>query len=177
MSATSLTMRCAFYGRFSSDLQRATSIDDQLRVAHDYARQQGWTIDESRVYADHGISGATIDGRPGLQALLAVSAQRPLPFQVLLVDDSSRVARDIADAIRVLQTLRFFGVRVIYISQHIDSANEQAETLVAVHGMVDSLYLKEMAKKIKRGLEGQQARGFATGARTYGYRSVAVLDE
>jgi site-specific DNA recombinase len=107
---------------------------------------------------------------------LAAAAKRPLPFDVVLVDDSSRIARDISDAIRVLQTLKFFGVRVIYISQHIDSANEQAETLVAVHGMVDSLYLREMAKKIKRGLEGQQARGFATGARTFGYRTVPVLD-
>ena len=58
-----------------------------------------------------------------------------------------RIARDISDAIRVMQTLKFFGVRVIYISQDLDSANEQAETLVAVHGMIDSLYLREMAKK------------------------------
>jgi DNA invertase Pin-like site-specific DNA recombinase len=68
---------------------------------------------------------------------MAAAAQQPRPFDTLLVDDSSRVARDIADAIRVLQTLKFFGVRVIYISQAIDSANEQAETLVAVHGLAD----------------------------------------
>lgn len=171
-----MTMRCAIYARYSSDLQRATSIEDQIRVARTYAEGQGWSVDDGRIYPDAGITGASIDGRPGLQALLAAAAVRPLPFEVLLVDDSSRVARDIADAIRVLQTLKFFGVRVIYISQHIDSANEQAETLVAVHGMVDSLYLKEAAKKIKRGLAGQHARGFATGARTFGYRTVAVLD-
>ena len=35
----------------------------------------------------------------------------------MLVDDSSRIARDIADAIRVMQTLKFLGIRVIYISQ------------------------------------------------------------
>jgi len=170
-------MRVACYARYSSDLQRVTSIEDQFRVAHRYANDHGWTIDESQIYTDAGISGASIDGRPGLQSLLAAAARRPLPFDVLLVDDSSRVARDIADAIRVLQTLKFFGVRVVYISQHIDSANEQAETLVAVHGMVDSLYLREMAKKIKRGLEGQQARGFATGGRhPFGYRTVPVPD-
>jgi site-specific DNA recombinase len=166
----------ACYARYSSDLQRATSIEDQLRVARNYAAEHGWTVDEGRIYSDAGISGSSIEGRPGLQALLAAAAQRPLPFQVLLVDDSSRIARDIADAIRTMQTLKFFGVRVIYISQHIDSASEQAETLVAVHGMVDSLYLKEAAKKIKRGLAGQHHRGFATGAITFGYRSVPVPD-
>src|SRR5207237_3276835 len=111
------------------------------------------------------------------QALRSAAARRPLPFDVLLVDERSRVARDIADAIRTLQTLKFFGVRVVYISQHIDSADEQAETLVAVHGMVDSLYLREAAKKTERGLEGQQARGFATGGRhPFGYRTVPVAD-
>jgi DNA invertase Pin-like site-specific DNA recombinase len=169
-------MRCACYARYSSDLQRATSIEDQLRVARRYADELGWTIDESQIFTDAGISGASIDGRPGLQALLAAAARRPLPFHVVLVDDSSRVARDIADAVRILQTLKFLGVRVIYISQHIDSTNEQAETLVAVHGMVDSLYLREMSKKIRRGIEGQHVRGFATGARTYGYTTTPVWD-
>lgn len=169
-------MRASVYARYSSDLQRETSIEDQLRVARRYATERGWTIDETQIYTDAGISGASIDGRPGLQALLAAAARRPLPFEALVVDDSSRIARDIADAIRVLQTLKFFGVRVVYVSQHIDSADEQAETLVAVHGMVDSLYLREMAKKIRRGLEGQQARGFATGGRTYGYRTIPVPD-
>ena len=54
--------------------------------------------------------------------------------------DSSRIARDIADAIRVMQTLKFLGVRVIYISQGIDSDSDQADALVAVHGLIDSLY-------------------------------------
>ncbi|HMF59831.1 MAG TPA: recombinase family protein [Vicinamibacterales bacterium] len=166
----------AIYARYSSDLQRATSIEDQIGVARAYAAQQRWTVDESRVYSDAGISGSSIEGRPGLQALLAAAAQRPLPFEVLLVDDSSRIARDMADAIRTMQTLRFFGVRVVYISQGIDSANEQAETLVAMHGMVDSLYLREMSKKIRRGLAGQHTRGFATGSITFGYRTVPVPD-
>ena len=95
---------------------------------------------------------------------------------MLLVDDSSRVSRDLADALRIVQSLKFSGVRVVYITQGIDSDSEQAETLVAVHGLVDGLYLREMVVKIKRGLKGQLARGFATGSRTYGYRSVGIPD-
>ena len=94
----------------------------------------------------------------------------------MLVDDSSRVARDIADAIRVMQQLKFFGIRVIYISQGIDSDSEQADALVAVHGLIDSMFLKELAKKVKRGLAGQMDRGFSTGARQYGYDKVPVFD-
>lgn len=39
---------------------------------------------------------------------MAAAAMQPRPFDVLLVDDSSRVARDIADAIRAMQQLKFF---------------------------------------------------------------------
>ena len=39
-----------------------------------------------------------------------------------------------------------------------------------------SLYLREMSKKVKRGLAGQLERGFATGSITYGYRTVPVLN-
>jgi site-specific DNA recombinase len=169
-------MRVAIYARYSSDLQRETSIDDQLAVAKRYAKEHGWTVLDEHLYTDSAISGASIQGRAGVQRLLSAAAQQPKPFDVLLVDDSSRISRDIADAIRVMQTLKFFGVRVIYISQAIDSASEQADALVTVHGLVDSLYLKELAKKIKRGLAGQLERGFATGARTYGYRTISVPD-
>jgi DNA invertase Pin-like site-specific DNA recombinase len=95
---------------------------------------------------------------------------------VLLVDDSSRVSRDLADAVRFMQQVKFYGIRVIYISQSIDSDSEQAETLAAVHGIVDSLYLRELSKKVKRGLAGQVSRGFATGSSTYGYRTIPVPD-
>jgi site-specific DNA recombinase len=112
--------------------------------------------------------------RAGVQRLLSSAEGKPKPFDVVLVDDSSRIARDIPDAIRVMQQLKFLGIRVIYISQGIDSDSEQADTLVTFHGLVDSMYLKELAKKIKRGLAGQIERGYATGAKTYGYRTVPV---
>ena len=167
-------MRCACYARFSSDLQRQTSIDDQLAVARRYADQQGWTVLEAHVYTDEGLSGISMDGRAGVQALLAAAETTPRPFDVLLVDDSSRVAGDLPDALHALRHLRFFRVRTLYISQQIDSADEQAETLLTVHGLVDGLYLQEMSKKIKRGLAGQIARGFSVGHRTFGYESVPV---
>jgi site-specific DNA recombinase len=108
-------LRCAVYARFSSDLQRDTSIDDQARVARDYAARHGWTVLDSQVYTDAAVSGASLE-RPGIQALLQAAARRPAPFDVPLVDDSSRVARDLADAVRFMQQLKFAGVRVIYIS-------------------------------------------------------------
>ena len=67
-------------------------------------------------------------------------------------------------------------MRVIYISQGIDSESEQADALVAVHGLIDAMYLKELAKKVKRGLAGQMDRGFSTGGMQYGYDKVPEFD-
>jgi DNA invertase Pin-like site-specific DNA recombinase len=166
--------RVAIYARYSSDLQRETSLEDQISVGKRYADQHGWEVLPEHIYADAALSGASIEGRPGLQGLLKAATSRPLPFDIVLTDDSSRIARDLADALRTMQTLKFHGLRVIYISQGIDSASEQADALVTMHGLVDQLYLKEMAKKIKRGLGGQLERGMVTGSKTYGYRTVTV---
>ena len=96
------------------------------------------------------------------------------PFDVILLDDSSRLARNTKDALGIFERLNFAGIRLIAVSQGIDSENEQAHVLVTVHGMVDSLYVKELAKKTHRGLEGLMLRGQHTGGRCFGYDSVPV---
>jgi site-specific DNA recombinase len=169
-------MRTACYARYSSDLQSRTSIDDQIRSCAAYAARHGWIWQADYVYTDAALSGASIEGRPGVKALLDAAKALSRPFDIVLVDDSSRVARDLPDALRFLQNLKFEGVRVVYLSQGIDSVSETAETLVAVHGIVDGLYLREMASKIRRGLAGQLTRGYSTGGSTFGYRTVPVTD-
>ena len=170
------TLRAAGYARYSSDLQRETSLEDQIAGHRRYADQQGWTMVDEYILTDAGVSGASLDGRPGIQALFAAAARRPRPFDVVLMDDTSRFSRNIADAIRGVERLTFCGVRVIFTSQGIDTASEQAPTLVAVHGIVDQLYIRELRHKIKRGLHGQLERGYATGAKTYGYTTTPVPD-
>lgn len=161
-------LRCAIYARYSSDLQSPASIADQVRKCQEYAVQQGWKILAEHTYTDAEISGAGVD-RPGLQRLLAVLAQRPRQFDVLLIDDTSRLARRQADQSNIVDQLRFAGFRLIAVSQGIDSASEQADVLMTVHSLVDSLYIKELAKKTHRGLEGRALDGFHTGGRCFGY--------
>ncbi len=47
---------------------------------------------------------------------------------------------------------------------------------MTVHGLVGSLYVKEMAKKTHRVLESCVVRGLHTGGRCYGYTAVPVGD-
>src|SRR5258706_9524819 len=61
-------MRAVVYARFSSDLQRDASIDDQLEVCRRLLDREGWQL--TKVYADRAISGASRN-RPEYQQLLA----------------------------------------------------------------------------------------------------------
>src|SRR5216683_2453249 len=86
--------------------------------------------------------------------------------------DNSAPMRYATDAVQLFERLKFAGVRVIAVGQGIDTHSEQADVLVTVHGLVDSLYVKELAKKTHRGLEGVLLRGLHAGGRCYGYRNV-----
>ena len=164
-------MHYTIYARYSSDLQRPSSIADQIRKCDEFGLGQGWTKDG--VFIDEAISGASIE-RPGLQRMLTAAFSARRPFDVILIDDTSRISRNLSDAVQLFEKLRFAGLRVIAVGQGIDTRNEQAEVLVTVHGLVDSLYVKELAKKTHRGLEGAFLRGLHAGGRCYGYCTVPV---
>jgi len=170
-----MTLRCALYARYSSDLQRPTSIEDQLRICREFAASRGFEVLSDHVYVDEALCGAGAE-RPGLCKLLAAALSVPRPFDIILIDDSSRLSRNTANTLGMFEKLNFAGVRLIAISQGIDSNHEQAQVLVTVHGMVDSLYVQELAKKTHRGLDGSLLRGRHTGGRIFGYDNVALPD-
>jgi site-specific DNA recombinase len=143
--------QAAIYARYSSDQQSPASLDDQIRKCRDYAAQQGWSV--GHIFTDAEISGFGRD-RPGLRALLEAIAG----FEVLLLDDTSRLSRRLADSVDIFERLRFAGIRIVAVSQGIDSASEQADVLMTVHGLVDSLYIKELGKKRTAGWKAARYR-------------------
>jgi site-specific DNA recombinase len=166
-------LRCAIYARYSSDKQSASSITDQIRKCTEYARAHGWEILDSQIFSDEAISGATAE-RAGLKRLLAAATSKS--FDIVLIDDTSRLSRKLADSINLFDRLLFAGVRIVFVSQGIDSDSEQADVLMGTHGIVDSLYIRELAKKTYRGVEGVVLKHQHSGGRIFGYRSVPIED-
>jgi site-specific DNA recombinase len=173
--ATTMTLRCAAYARYSSDRQSPASIQDQLRKCREFAECHGWQFLEAHVYMDEALAGAGAD-RPGFLKLLEAASSVPKPFDIVLLDDTSRLSRNLGDAVRVFEQLNFAGIRIVAVSQGIDTQNEQADVLMTVHGLVDSLYIKELSKKTHRGLEGRALKGCHTGGRCFGYDNVTDDD-
>jgi hypothetical protein len=55
-----MSAAAAIYARYSSDLQREASIEDQNRICRERAAREGWSV--YKYYSDHGISGASLSG-------------------------------------------------------------------------------------------------------------------
>ena len=166
-------MRCAIYARFSSDRQSPSSISDQIRKCRDYAARQGWSVLDQHIYSDEAIA-ATSTAREGLQRLLAAATGRM--FDCILIDDTSRLTRRLADALNLYEKLTFAGVRLVAVSQGVDSDDSQAELLIGVHGLIDAVYWRELGQKTHRGMHGLVLRGRHTGGRCFGYSSVKLPD-
>ncbi|WP_210190771.1 recombinase family protein [Ensifer aridi] len=61
-------MRAVPYARYSTDLQRPESVEDQFRVCRDLIARQKW--EEVGTYHDAAISGDNMILRPGIQQLI-----------------------------------------------------------------------------------------------------------
>jgi site-specific DNA recombinase len=164
-------LRCAVYARYSTDRQSPASIVDQVRKCREYAVARGWEVLEAHLYADEAVSGASTN-RASLQTLLAAAINPTHPFDCILIDDSSRLTRKLADALNLYERLAFAGIRVVAVSQDVDTDSPQAELLIGVQGLIDAVYWRELAQKTHRGMTGLALRGLHTGGRCFGYRSV-----
>jgi DNA invertase Pin-like site-specific DNA recombinase len=149
--------RCAIYARYSSNLQSPTSIEDQQRLCRAFAEQQGWTV--VAVFEDAALSGFEIEHRPGYQQLLTMALSSPAAFEVILVEDLSRLTRDMAELLRITTRLRFKGDRASRVSDGIATGRRGAKMQLAVKGLVNELYLDDLRDKAHRGLSGSVTRG------------------
>lgn len=167
-------MKTAFYGRYSSDSQRETSIEDQKRIVLRWAERFGHEIVAE--FSDAAVSGASASLRDGLQRMLDAAFSGTALFVAIAVDQLSRLSRDVGDTDSIIKRLRFNGVRVVAVSDGIDTSEETAKVNVTVKSLVNELYLDDLRKTTKRGLDGQFLKGFATGGRLYGYATEPVHD-
>ena len=126
--------RAALYARYSSDQQRAASIDDQFRVCREHAERHGWTV--AGGYRDAAASGASVILRPGLQALLE-DARRGA-FDVMVAVALDRVSRDQADVAALYKHLQLAGVMIVTLAE-----GEISELHVGLKGTMNALYLKD----------------------------------
>ncbi len=163
-------MRTLIYARYSSQLQDVRSIGDQIAGCRDRCDREGWTVVD--VFSDAAISGAAgieTTQRPGLHAMLA-RVERGGIDQVL-VDSTSRLARDIGDAHQIRKRVVYAGARIFSLADgEIDAFKG------AIKGLIDEQQRVELGHNIRRAQRGRVTEGRTAGGIAYGYRKVIRLD-
>ncbi len=158
-------MRAVIYARYSSEMQREASIADQVRICRRRIDEAHWQFTE--VYADRGISGAS-QLRPGYQKLIEDARARR--FDVVVAESIDRLSRDQEHIAALFKLLNFCGIPLITIAE-----GEISELHVGLKGTMSALYLKDLAQKTHRGLEGRVRLGRSAGGVSYGYDVVRAI--
>ena len=124
-------MRTVVYARYSSELQREASIEDQIRLCRARIEREGWEY--LRAYSDRAVSGASAL-RPAYQSLLE-DARRG-QFDIVVAEALDRLSRDQEDIAAVFKRLRFAGVRLVTLAE-----GEITELHVGLKGTMNALFL------------------------------------
>jgi site-specific DNA recombinase len=159
-------MRAVIYARYSSDLQRDASVEDQIRLCRERMARDGWQL--VATYTDRAQSGAS-QLRVGYQRLLE-DARRG-QFDVVVAEALDRLSRDQEHVAALFKQLTFAGVRMVTLAE-----GDISELHVGIKGTMNALFLKDLAAKTRRGLRGRVEAGRSAGGNAYGYEVVVEHD-
>lgn len=168
MKSSKPVIAAAIYARYSTEKQDERSTEDQIRRCKRFAEANGLSV--VGIYEDKAQSGASA-ARADLQRLLAdARAKGGSPFGAVLVDDQSRLARDLGTAWRLIfEELPPLGVKVVDCTTGRASDETGARLTFGVTALMNDAFLEMVRAETHRGMEGRALTGFATGGRTFGY--------
>lgn len=167
--------RAAMYVRMSSTPQDY-SIQHQIDRLSQYAKEND--IEVVMIYADVGKSGLRINGREGLQGLIADVRAGHIEFNCVLVYDVSRWGRfqDIDESAHYEFLCRQAGVKVIYCAEHfVDDGSPMSALMKGVKRIMAAEYSRELGDKVHLAQCRFSQMGFKQGGRPgYGLRRVPI---
>ena len=127
----------------------------KARIQH-----ESWAL--TATYSDRAQSGAS-RLRAGYQKLLEDA--RKGQFDVVIAEALDRLSRDQEDVAGLFKQLSFAGVKLVTLAE-----GEINELHVGLKGTMNALFLKDLAMKVRRGLEGRVRQGRSGGGLCYGYK-------
>lgn len=148
-------MRVWLYARLSNDDDPAqNSLQNQQEICRAFAEKKGWTIIGSS--ADDNISGMNFSRR-GLDMLTAAVQMKQI--DAVLVKDLSRLGRHRTQTALFIDYLREHQVRVISVTEGVDTFCEEDDLMIGVRGLMNDYYAKDIGKKIRAGYRQKQKDG------------------
>ena len=157
-------MRIAAYCRVSTDREeQKDSLAHQKEFFLEYAKKNGYEL--FRLYADEGISGTSLKKRIEFQRLMQ-DAQMGL-FEMVVVKDISRVARNTVDFLQSIRVLKSSGINVVFITANMTSLGD-SEFILTIFGAMAQEESGNLSKRVKWGKKINAKKGRVP-QRIFGY--------
>jgi site-specific DNA recombinase len=134
------------YARYSSDSQTEQSIEGQLRVCNEYAKNNNIKI--LNTYIDRAMTG-TNDNRPDFQKMIKDSSKKLWDY--VLVYKLDRFSRNIYETTIHKHTLLTNGTKLVSATENIPETPEGIILESMLEGM-NQYYSTELSQKVIRGI-------------------------
>lgn len=152
---TKRTLRVWLYYRLSRDEDvELNSLNNQRGILVDFVDSKGYDIVGESF--DDNVSGMHFE-REGIHKLCE-AVDKGL-IDAVIVKDLSRLGRHRTQTAVFIDYLRQHKVKVLSVTENIDTSDENDDLLVGFKGIVNDLYAKDISKKIRAGYLQKQKNG------------------
>jgi DNA invertase Pin-like site-specific DNA recombinase len=149
--------RAVLYLRVSTLDQTTANQERELR---EVAERAGWQV--TKVYKDHGISGAKgRDKRPAFDALHKAAARRE--FDVVMAWSVDRLGRSLKDLVNFLDELRALNVDLFLKTQGIDTTSPSGKAMFGMLSVFADFERSIIQERVRAGLARAKSQGKVLG--------------
>ena len=142
-----LDMNIAAYCRVSTDkADQLNSLEAQKQFFSEYTQRTGDNL--VRLYADEGISGTKIKNRKEFLRMMA-DAEHGL-FDMVVVKDISRFARNTVDLLQNVRKLKALGIETQFLTANMTSMGN-SEFVLTIFGALAQEESANTSKRVKFG--------------------------
>ena len=150
-------MNVVIYARYSSHNQNEQSIEGQLKICYDYAKQNNYNV--IKEYIDRATT-ATNDHRPQFKQMIKDSSEKN--FNGIIVYQLDRFARNRYDSAIYKHQLKKNNVRVFSARENISDDASGILMESVLEGLAE-YYSVELSQKIIRGLNLNRENAYFNG--------------
>lgn len=157
-------MNIAAYCRVSTDkTDQLNSLEVQKEFFAEYTKRTGGTL--VQLYADEGISGTKIKNRKEFLRMMS-DAERGL-FDLVVVKDISRFARNTVDLLQNIRKLKSLGIQTQFLTANMTSMGN-SEFVLTIFGALAQEESANTSKRVKFGKKMNAEKGRVPNL-VYGY--------
>lgn len=157
-------MNIAAYCRVSTDkADQLNSLEAQKQFFSEYTKRTGDTL--VKLYADEGISGTKIKNRKEFLRMIA-DAEKGL-FDMVVVKDISRFARNTVDLLQNVRKLKSLGIETQFLTANMTSMGN-SEFVLTIFGALAQEESANTSKRVKFGKKMNAEKGRVPNI-VYGY--------